>query len=156
MNASVAAVKSSSSAVVNKPVSDTMTDKQTLLVVAGVIVKDGQYLLMQRFDHASQGGLWEFPGGKVEVGETPEQALTRELQEELAIETHTGAFLADSVFDYGDKVIHLKGYVSHWQSGDIALHSHQAAVWVPLEAIRDYTLCPADYPIVDALFALQS
>ncbi|MFB9936409.1 (deoxy)nucleoside triphosphate pyrophosphohydrolase [Photobacterium aphoticum] len=152
----MAAVKSSSSAVVNKPVSDTMTDKQTLLVVAGVIVKDGQYLLMQRFDHASQGGLWEFPGGKVEVGETPEQALTRELQEELAIETHTGAFLADSVFDYGDKVIHLKGYVSHWQSGDIALHSHQAAVWVPLEAIRDYTLCPADYPIVDALFALQS
>ncbi|GAL07479.1 5-methyl-dCTP pyrophosphohydrolase [Photobacterium aphoticum] len=142
--------------MVNKLVSDTMTDKQTLLVVAGVIVKDGQYLLMQRFDHASQGGLWEFPGGKVEDGETPEQALTRELQEELAIETHTGAFLADSVFDYGDKVIYLKGYVSHWQSGDIALHSHQAAVWVPLEAIRDYSLCPADYPIVDALFALQS
>ena len=152
----MAVVKNSSSAVVNKPVSDTMTDKQTLLVVAGVIVKDGQYLLMQRFDHASQGGLWEFPGGKVEAGETPEQALIRELQEELAIETHTGAFLADSVFDYGDKVIHLKGYVSHWQSGDIALHSHQAAVWLPLEAIRDYTLCPADYPIVDALFALQS
>ncbi|GAB3520052.1 (deoxy)nucleoside triphosphate pyrophosphohydrolase [Photobacterium alginatilyticum] len=125
--------------------------KPVLLVVAAVIEKDGRYLLAQRFDHASQGGLWEFPGGKVEEGETPEQALERELQEELAITTCTGRWLADSVFDYGDKVIHLKGYLSHWQSGELVLHSHQNAVWVEHAEMAAYPLCPADYPIVAAL-----
>ena len=130
-----------------KPVSN----KPTILVVAGVIEKRGRYLLAQRFEHASQGGLWEFPGGKVEEGETPQAALERELMEELAIQTTTGRFLADSVFDYGDKIIHLKGYLSHWGSGSLALHSHQASVWVELTELKHYTLCPADYPILEAL-----
>ena len=122
-----------------------------ILVVAGVIEKQGRYLLAQRFDHASQGGLWEFPGGKVEPGETDAQALERELREELAIETTTGQFLTDSVFDYGDKVIHLKGYLTHWLSGELVLHSHQDAKWVVLGEIDSYSLCPADYPIVNEL-----
>ena len=125
--------------------------KPVILVVAGVIEKAGKYLLTQRFEHASQGGLWEFPGGKVEAGETPEQALERELREELAIATRTGRWLADSVFDYGDKIIHLKGYLSHWQAGELELHSHQDAVWVERDEIACYELCPADYPIVEAL-----
>lgn len=126
-------------------------DKPVILVVAGVIEKGGKFLLTQRFDHASQGGLWEFPGGKVEAGESPEQALERELEEELAITTRTGRWLADSVFDYGDKIIHLKGYLSHWQAGELVLHSHQDAVWVERDKIAAYPLCPADYPIVEAL-----
>ena len=126
-------------------------NKPVILVVAGVIEKEGRFLLAQRFDHASQGGLWEFPGGKVEDGETPEQALERELQEELAITTQTGRWLADSVFDYGDKVIHLKGYLSYWQAGELVLHSHQDVVWVDHAEMTSYPLCPADYPIVDAL-----
>lgn len=125
--------------------------KPVILVVAGVIEKDGRFLLAQRVEYASQGGLWEFPGGKVEAGETPEQALERELQEELAITTQTGCWLADSVFDYGDKVIHLKGYLSHWQAGELELHSHQDAVWVEHAEIESYQLCPADFPIVEAL-----
>lgn len=125
--------------------------QKVILVVAGVIEKDGKYLLAQRPEHGSQAGLWEFPGGKVEAGETPEKALERELTEELAIATHTGRFLADSVFDYGDKVIHLKGYISHWLSGDLVLHSHQDARWVEADQIAAYSLCPADLPIVDAL-----
>jgi len=126
-------------------------NKPVILVVAAVIEKEGRFLLAQRFDHASQGGLWEFPGGKVEDGETPEQALERELQEELAITTRTGRWLADSVFDYGDKVIHLKGYLSHWQTGELELHSHQDAVWLQHDEMMSYPLCPADYPIVAAL-----
>ncbi|OAN13596.1 5-methyl-dCTP pyrophosphohydrolase [Photobacterium jeanii] len=129
-------------------------DKPIITVVAGVIVKDGHYFLAQRLPNASQGGLWEFPGGKVEAGETPEQALERELHEELTINTVTGQWLADSVFDYGDKVIELKGYLSHWQAGDVELHSHQAMAWVLLEDLSRYDLCPADLPIVDALQAL--
>ncbi|UXI00414.1 (deoxy)nucleoside triphosphate pyrophosphohydrolase [Photobacterium sp. TY1-4] len=125
--------------------------KTEILVVAGVIEKAGQYLLAQRPVDASQANLWEFPGGKVEQGETPEQALERELFEELAITTRTGCWLADSVFDYGDKVIHLKGYLSHWQAGELKLHSHQDAVWVQAGEMAEYALCPADLPIVEAL-----
>ncbi|WP_082008664.1 (deoxy)nucleoside triphosphate pyrophosphohydrolase [Photobacterium gaetbulicola] len=147
-----AAARSSSSAVVSSVLAPTSNkQKPVILVVAGVIEKQGRFLLTQRFDHASQGGLWEFPGGKVEAGESEAQALERELFEELAIETTTGAFLADSVFDYGDKVIHLKGYLTHWVSGELVLHSHQDAKWVEQGEINRYSLCPADYPIVDAL-----
>ncbi|MGR5062697.1 (deoxy)nucleoside triphosphate pyrophosphohydrolase [Photobacterium sp. DNB22_13_2] len=134
--------------------SDLKTVKPVILVVAGVIEKQGKFLLTQRYEHASQGGLWEFPGGKVEAGESDAQALERELHEELAIETTTGEFLADSVFDYGDKVIHLKGYLTHWVSGELVLHSHQAATWVERDEIKDFTLCPADYPIVEVLQSL--
>ncbi|MFC1507798.1 (deoxy)nucleoside triphosphate pyrophosphohydrolase [Pseudomonadota bacterium] len=130
---------------------DRHQDYPVILVVAGVIEKDGRYLLAQRLEHASQGGLWEFPGGKVEAGETPEQALERELSEELGIETTTGKWLADSIFDYGDKIIHLKGYISHWQSGELQLHSHQDATWIDKVSIPQYELCPADHPIVEAL-----
>ncbi|PSU50995.1 5-methyl-dCTP pyrophosphohydrolase [Photobacterium frigidiphilum] len=133
-----------------------VSSKPTILVVAGVIEKQGRYLLAQRFEHASQGGLWEFPGGKVEEGETPQSALERELMEELTIQTTTGQFLADSVFDYGDKIIHLKGYLSHWVSGSLTLHSHQISVWAELTEISHYALCPADYPILEALDAKQS
>lgn len=132
---------------------ESVSIKPIILVVAGVIEKQGRYLLAQRFEHASQGGLWEFPGGKVEEGETPQAALERELTEELAIQTTTGRFLADSVFDYGDKVIHLKGYLSHWESGSLVLHSHQASVWAELTEISHYALCPADYPILEVLVA---
>ncbi|MCD9465529.1 5-methyl-dCTP pyrophosphohydrolase [Photobacterium phosphoreum] len=125
--------------------------KLRLIVVAGVIEKQGDYLIAQRFDNATQGGLWEFPGGKIEVGETPSQALERELYEELAIRTVTGLWLADSVFDYGDKIVELKGYLSHWQQGDIQLNSHQQMAWVSLAQLGNYQFCAADYPIITAL-----
>lgn len=125
--------------------------KPHIIVVAGVIEKQGYYFIAQRFDDASQGGLWEFPGGKVEQGETPIQALERELSEELSITTTTGMWLADSVFDYGDKVVELKGYLSHWRQGDIMLNSHQKIAWVSLLQLADYQFCAADYPIIAAL-----
>ncbi|OBU23448.1 (deoxy)nucleoside triphosphate pyrophosphohydrolase [Photobacterium aquimaris] len=125
--------------------------KPYLIVVAGVIEKDGCYFIAQRLENASQGGLWEFPGGKVEVGETPAQALERELYEELAIRTTTGVWLADSVFDYGDKVIELKGYLTQWQQGEIQLNSHQQMAWVELAQLDSYRFCAADYPIIAAL-----
>lgn len=125
--------------------------KPYLIVVAGVIEKKGRYFIAQRFDNASQGSLWEFPGGKVEAGETPAQALMRELQEELSITTVTGIWLADNVFDYGDKIVELKGYLSHWQQGDIVLNSHQNMAWVSIAQLADYIFCAADYPIITAL-----
>lgn len=128
-----------------------LVSKPHLVVVAGVIEKDGCYFIAQRLDGASQGGLWEFPGGKVEIDETPAQALERELYEELSIVTATGAWLADSVFDYGDKVVELKGYLTYWQQGDIRLNSHQKMAWVSLSQLDNYRFCAADYPIITAL-----
>ncbi|WP_305416595.1 (deoxy)nucleoside triphosphate pyrophosphohydrolase [Photobacterium leiognathi] len=128
-----------------------MTAVKKIVVVAGVIEKEGKYLLAQRLDSASQGGLWEFPGGKIEVNESPEQALERELMEELAITTKTQQWLADSVFDYGDKIVELKGYLTHWCKGEIVLNTHQAMVWIALAEFEHYALCPADYPILSAL-----
>ncbi|MCG3886820.1 (deoxy)nucleoside triphosphate pyrophosphohydrolase [Photobacterium leiognathi] len=128
-----------------------MTAVKKIVVVAGVIGKEGKYLLAQRLDSASQGGLWEFPGGKIEANESPEQALERELMEELAITTKTQQWLADSVFDYGDKIVELKGYLTHWCKGEIVLNTHQAMVWVTLAEFKHYALCPADYPILSAL-----
>ncbi|MCP4954610.1 MAG: (deoxy)nucleoside triphosphate pyrophosphohydrolase [Photobacterium aquimaris] len=125
--------------------------KPHLVVVAGVIEKDGCYFIAQRLENASQGGLWEFPGGKVELGETPMQALERELSEELSIVTKTGIWLADSVCDYGDKVVELKGYLSQWQQGEIQLNSHQQMAWVALAQLDNYRFCAADYPIITAL-----
>ncbi|MBP2698892.1 (deoxy)nucleoside triphosphate pyrophosphohydrolase [Photobacterium lucens] len=128
-----------------------MTSVKRIVVVAGVIEKEGKYLLAQRLDSASQGGLWEFPGGKIEANESPEQALERELMEELAITIKTQQWLADSVFDYGDKIVELKGYLTHWCEGEIVLNTHQAMVWVTLAEFQHYALCPADYPILSAL-----
>ncbi|WP_305373349.1 (deoxy)nucleoside triphosphate pyrophosphohydrolase [Photobacterium leiognathi] len=128
-----------------------MTAVKKIVVVAGVIEKEGKYLLAQRLDSASQGGLWEFPGGKIEANESPEQALERELMEELAITIQTQQWLADSVFDYGDKLVELKGYLSRWCEGEIILNTHQAMVWVTLAEFKHYKLCPADYPILSAL-----
>lgn len=128
-----------------------LVNKPRLIVVAGVIEKQGYYFIAQRLESASQGGLWEFPGGKVEVDETPAQALERELREELSIGTTTGVWLADSVFDYGDKIVELKGYLSHWQQGEIQLNSHQQMAWVSLSQLDNYHFCAADYPIITAL-----
>ena len=120
-------------------------------VVAGIIIKDGKVLLAQRAATASQGNLWEFPGGKIEDKESPEQALERELLEELSITTVTVSWVADSVFDYNDKTVCLKGYISHWVSGDLVLNEHQDVVWVKPDELQTYALCSADIPIVDRL-----
>ena len=125
-------------------------------VVAGIIINDGKILLAQRAATASQANLWEFPGGKIEHNESPEQALERELYEELAIRTTTVSWVADSTFEYNDKTVCLKGYISHWLSGELMLNEHQNAVWVQPDELLNYALCPADIPIVDRLLQVLS
>lgn len=125
-------------------------------VVAGIIINDGKVLLAQRSATASQANLWEFPGGKIEHNESPEQALERELHEELAITTATVSWVADSVFEYNDKTVCLKGYISRWLSGSLVLNEHQNVVWVKPDELLEYALCPADIPIVDRLLKVLS
>lgn len=121
----------------------------TIDVVAGIIQrKDGKILLARRKPGSHLAGYWEFPGGKIEDGEFPEECLERELREELGIVTKTGAFVAESVYDYGEKKIRLLAYFVQYLEGDIELDSHDRVVWVQLSEAYEYQLAPADVPLL--------
>ena len=120
-------------------------------VVCGIIQKDNRFLLACRKQGGSLAGYWEFPGGKVEQGETPQQALYRELKEELSIETEVGEHIGDSVFEYQDKTIYLKGYLTRYLSGEFELDSHDDIAWLTAGELLNYQLAPADVPLVQRL-----
>lgn len=124
-------------------------------VAVGVIL-DGQHniLLTRRALDAHQGGLWEFPGGKVEAGETLHLALARELHEELDIRIGRTTALIEVGHDYGDKSVLLDVYVV-WSFDGVARGvQQQPLVWVPVTDLRDYTFPVANEPIITALEAL--
>ena len=131
-----------------------MTDKKLLLVVACALVDaDRRVLIAQRPEGKSLAGLWEFPGGKLEPGETPEEALIRELQEELGIETKTACLAPLSFASHSYENIHLLMplYVCRkWQGAPRAIE-HAALKWVRPQTLRDYPMPPADEPLIAAL-----
>ena len=131
-----------------------MSDKPLLLVVACALVDpDRRVLIAQRPEDKSMAGLWEFPGGKVEPGETPEDALIRELREELAIETKQACLAPLSFASHSYENIHLLMplYVCRKWQGFVEAREHQALKWVRPQALRDYPMPPADEPLVAAL-----
>ena len=130
-----------------------MHDKHIIDVV-GAIVKDGdRYLVGQRPANKSQGGLWEFMGGKIELGETPEQALARECREELALEIEDEHFIDSVVHEYTEKTIRLTLISCSPKSGSIpkALE-HQQIRWVTVPEMRGMPFAPADSELIDKLF----
>ncbi len=126
--------------------------KRSIHVVAGVITDArGRILLNRRTENRDMPGLWEFPGGKREAGETSEQALARELQEELGIEVEIGDWIMDVPQLYPDK--HLRLEVRHVRSwkGTPRGREGQAIAWVPADRLGRYSMPPADLPVVAAL-----
>ncbi len=126
-----------------------------LLLVAAValIDADGRVLIAQRPPGKSLAGLWEFPGGKVEAGERPEQALIRELKEELNIDV-TASCLAPLTFAshaYDDFHLLMPLYVCRRWTGDVASNEGQALKWVRAKTLRDYPMPPADKPLIPHL-----
>jgi 8-oxo-dGTP diphosphatase len=131
--------------------------KNTLVVVAAALVdRDGRILVQQRPEGLSMAGLWEFPGGKLEAGETPEAALIRELAEELAIDVDH-ACLAPACFasdTLGDKHLLLLLYVCRkWRGTPIAQHA-SALRWVRPVELHGLDMPPADKPLIGLLEAL--
>jgi len=120
-----------------------------ILVTAAVIEKDGLILAARRGQGKHMEGFWEFPGGKLEPGETPEQCLARELTEEFGIESEVGEFLGESVFDYGEKVIKLIAYQVVHLAGEFQLHDHDEIRWLSHGEVHDVEWAPADIPLLE-------
>ncbi|MEL6503679.1 MAG: 8-oxo-dGTP diphosphatase MutT [Pseudomonadota bacterium] len=131
-----------------------MTDRKIVTVVACAMVDaDDRILLAQRPQGKSMAGLWEFPGGKIEPGETPEEALIRELQEELGIETKT-ACLAPLTFashTYENFHLLMPLYICRRWWGTVRGREDQAVKWVRAGKLRDYPMPEADLPLIPAL-----
>lgn len=131
-----------------------MTEHKLLLVVACALVDaDRRVLIAQRPAGKAMAGLWEFPGGKVEAGETPEAALIRELEEELGVVTKTACLAPVSFASHSYENFHLLMplYVCRKWQGTPESREHTALKWVRPQALRDFAMPPADEPLIAAL-----
>ena len=137
--------------------SQILTGKRLLLVAACALVDtDGRVLLAQRPEGKQLAGLWEFPGGKVEPGETPEQCLIRELQEEIGIETDIPCLapLTFASHSYDDFHLLMPLFVCRRFRGIAHPKEGQVLKWVRPKQMRDYPMPPADAPLIQFLIDL--
>jgi 8-oxo-dGTP diphosphatase len=136
------------------PTTEAKTQLPLVLVSAVALVDiDGRILLAQRPAHKSMGGLWEFPGGKIEVGESPEAALIRELQEELDINTSESCLapLSFASHAYDDFHLLMMLFVCRRWHGQPRPVEGGALKWVRPNQLRDYPMPPADIPLIPVL-----
>ncbi|MCM3128057.1 (deoxy)nucleoside triphosphate pyrophosphohydrolase [Paenibacillus provencensis] len=126
-----------------------------MIEVAAAIIEetDGRMLIARRREGKSQAGLWEFPGGKIEVGESPELCLIRELQEEMNIKIEPYAFFAVNEHTYDTVTIRLIAYKARILGGTIQLSDHDEYKWVQAGELTQYQFAPADIPFVEQLCA---
>jgi 8-oxo-dGTP diphosphatase len=122
-------------------------------VVCGVLCDEGRALAALRGSDAARGDLWEFPGGKVELGESDEVALARELDEELGIGVTVGAWLAEAVHRYPDITIRLVAYACALHRGTPVATEHAELRWATPDELRDLCWAPADVPLIPAAIA---
>jgi A/G-specific adenine glycosylase len=120
-------------------------------VAAGIIVRKNRILIGQRLPHSFMGGLWEFPGGKQEAGETLEECLRREIREELDIDVCVGSLLAAAEHTYEHFHITLYAFHCHYLSGEPKPKGVADFRWVTLADLSSYTFSPADLKILAAL-----
>ena len=117
-------------------------------VVAALIWQDEQFMICQRPAHKARGLLWEFVGGKVESGETKEQALIRECREELAVTVSVGEVFMDVTHEYPDLTVHLTLFNAEIAEGKPQMLEHNDIRWITSREIPDYDFCPADVEIL--------
>ena len=120
-------------------------------VVAALIWDDDKFMICQRPAHKARALLWEFVGGKVEPGETKEQALIRECQEELAITLSVGDIFMDVVHEYPDITVHLTLFNATIAEGVPQRIEHNDITWIAPGEIPQYDFCPADEAILNRL-----
>ena len=121
-------------------------------VVAAVITdENNKILITQRNFRKLQGGLWEFPGGKIESGETKEEAIIREIKEELDINIRAEQYIDEKTFNYPEISINLIAIKCSIIDGNIVLKEHEDAKWVNKSEFKNYNFAPADEFIINTL-----
>ena len=128
--------------------------KRELFVVAGAIIKDGKVFSAQRGNSGKTAFKWEFPGGKINPGETPEQALARELQEELSINVKVHELIYQVVDEYEDVILHIDTYRCSLISGTPTLSEHINMAWSNKEELDKLEFSPADDPVLAKIKSL--
>lgn len=122
-----------------------------LEVVAAIIRRNDNFLICQRPVGKSQELLWEFPGGKIEPGETGEQAIIRECYEELGVTLRVDSFFMDITHEYPDRIVHLSVYNCSLTDGEPVRLEHNDMRWITAAQCGDFEFCPADVEIVERL-----
>lgn len=120
---------------------------KTIEVVAAIIIRDGKIFATQR-GYGEWKGWWEFPGGKIEPGECPQEALVREIREELDAEIEVGELLETVEWDYPDFHLKMHCFICSLVSESVRLNEHEAAAWLTRETLRSVKWLPADEGLV--------
>lgn len=128
-----------------------MENRKVTEVVAALIWQENKFMICQRPAHKARGLLWEFVGGKVDPGETKQQALIRECREELAVELSVGDVFMEVLHEYPDLLVRLTLFNSAIVSGEPQMLEHNDIQWITVEQIPDFDFCPADVDILKKL-----
>lgn len=122
-----------------------------IVVVGAVIVQDGQILCARRAQGSTLGGMWEFPGGKVEPSESPDEALAREVIEELDCTVNVGAKITTTSHAYDFGTVHLTTYCCSISSGQPQAREHAELAWIAPHQLAELEWAPADIPAVQII-----
>lgn len=125
--------------------------KKIIKVVGAVIEKNGIILCAQRGHDKSLAGLWEFPGGKIEQNETPQQALEREIKEELLCKVSIKNKIITASYEYDFGIVELTTFFCELIEGEPKLTEHESIKWLPISELSTLEWAPADIPTIDAL-----
>ena len=128
-----------------------MEQRKITHVVAALIWDEDKFMICQRPAHKARGLLWEFVGGKVDPGETAQQALIRECREELAVEVSVGDIFMEVVHEYPDLLVQLTLFNATIASGVPQMLEHNDIRWITVEEIPNFDFCPADVDILKKL-----
>ena len=128
-----------------------MNISDIIKVTAAILVKDNKIIIAKRGPDDRLADKWEFPGGKIEINETPEQCLKREMKEEFDIDVSVGEYLGSSIYHYDHISIELLAYRTYWKDGEINLKDHDEFKWISLEQLSEFDFSPADLVFVEKL-----
>ena len=128
-----------------------MTYQENITVAAAVISVDGKYLITKRKEGKHLAGYWEFPGGKVEKGETTLDALTREILEEVGLEIRVNRLLHESFPEYPERLVHMNFYDCDILSGEATAIECAEIAWIKPDEFKLYEFPPADEGIIEML-----
>lgn len=130
--------------------------KKRIEVVGAAIIQGNKILAMQRGEQMTLPGMWEFPGGKIEAGETEQEALIREIKEELNVDITILDYINEASYDYDFGTVILKVYTAKIIAGELSLEEHKDGKWLKADQLLDMDWAPVDIPASEALITYMN